>query len=158
MATITEPGYAVLSGPLVRRSDCVRALEGVGFTVLPGPPLPEDPTERQPPHRGLPSYRTPVEALEAGVPNAGHTPGTPHPDTEEAYQGDPRIAFVDVQIPDLEDALDRIAELADGARFTLRAHYPEQVITIPDLTIEQRLAQIEAHQAAIKAELRGGRR
>src|SRR5690348_5281443 len=122
MATITEPALAVLSGPLVRRNDCKRALEGVGLIVLDPEPLPEDPSAARLPHRGLAAYRNPDEALEAGKPNSGHTPGTEHPETGDAYEDDTRIGFLDVRIPDSDGALDKIAGLAEDAKFALRLH------------------------------------
>lgn len=153
MAQITEPPLAVLSGPLARRNDLKRSLEGAGLTVLDPGPLPDDPTVAVA-HRGLSSYPNPDLAADAGAPNAGHTPNTEHPETGEAYEGDPRIGFLDVQVPD--GGLDRICELAHANRFVLRVHYPEHVITVPDLTVEQRLAIVENQMAAIRQIQRGG--
>lgn len=144
MAVVTEPGVAVLSGPLLSRSDCVRALGGAGFACAQVGTPPGDP------HHGLPSHPDPDLAAEAGAPNAGHTPGTPHPDTGDPYVGDPNVGWVDVPLSP-PDILDRVVELAQTASYVLRCHSAELVTTIPDLTVEQHLATIDEHLAAIHA-------
>jgi hypothetical protein len=155
MAVVTEPGVAVLSGPVQRRGECERALKAAGFKCLDAPPLPAELGER-PPHRGLPAHRNPDEALAAGVPNAGHTPGTGHPDTGEPYQDDPRVAFLDVQVPDREGALDALATVAASAKFVLRLHCAPVTTIVPDISIDEHIALAEAHLVAAK-QMRGGR-
>jgi len=155
MATVTEPGIAVLSGPVQRRHDCERALKAGGFTVLDAPALPAEIGQRHP-HRGLPAHRNPDEALAAGIPNAGHTPGTGHPDTGEDYEDDPRVAFLDVEIPEREEAVDEIVRVAGAQRFALRLHSAPVVTQVPDMSIEEHIALAEAHLVAAK-KMRGGR-
>lgn len=156
MPTVTEPGIAVLSGPVQRRNECERALRAAGFTTLEAPPLPAELGARHP-HRGLPAHRNPDEALAAGVPNAGHTPGTGHPDTGEDYEDDPRVGFLDVQIPEREGAIDEITAVAASARFVLRMHTAPVLTHVAEISIEEHIALAEAHLVAAK-KLRGAPR
>lgn len=120
-------GAAIFSGPGVDRDKVAAALTDAGF-----PPVPEGIVLRwdDKPHddHGLASYPSPEHAAKAGVPNAGHTPGTPHPATGKQYVHDPRVAFITVPMPDHKRGkprpLDAIAKVVTGASngWGLRLH------------------------------------
>ena len=70
MTTTIPKVRIVASGPIGHRNQARQALTSAGFVVSPT----EDTW-------GLPSWPDPITAHGQGAPNAGHTPGTPHPDT-----------------------------------------------------------------------------
>ena len=153
------PGRAVFSGPAEKHSDCAQAFIGLGLAPAPlievqGPDgvarVPED----QHAH-GLPSHASPEAAEAAGAPNAGHTPGTPHPDTGGTYERDPKVDWIAVELP--EDAAEALADLQRAATdhsYALRMHTSPSVRRIEEITVEQRLERVEADMAAIR-HLRG---
>lgn len=107
MTLVDIPELVTLSGPGTELSKVEKALTDVGLR----PPVFED-FELDPyDSHGLPSYTDPVTAHAAGKPNAGHTPGEPHPATlvisgeeqanpvphhGEAYEPDTSVAFFTV--------------------------------------------------------------
>ena len=92
MTFVDTPNLCVFSGPVAQRALAHAALTQAGFTRVPDFPL-EDGTPSDG-SRGLPSQTDPTTAAEAGAPNAGHTPGTLHPETGEPYQANPDVAFL----------------------------------------------------------------
>src|SRR5271156_6682764 len=95
-------GIAVFSGPVDTRDQAITALKTAGFKPLPTGILGVGGTDwrGQPDSHGLPSHRSPAVAEAAGVPNAGHTPGKPHPVTGQSYVEDPRVSWITVPMPE----------------------------------------------------------
>lgn len=87
------PALTVLSGPAKAREMVAEALRGAGLTVLDDPLIDGEKVHDD---HGLPSHPNPKVATKAGVPNAGHTPGTAHPDSGEEYVPDARVSFLTV--------------------------------------------------------------
>jgi hypothetical protein len=100
---VEEQGMVILSGPVRTRGAAGRALQTIGFKLVP------ESLQREMGSWGLPSYADPIKAHEAEMPNSGHTPGTPHPSELEFVDGkhehacehvgedyvpDPRVAFL----------------------------------------------------------------
>jgi hypothetical protein len=119
------PLTAVFSGSRATRDRAVAVIESVGFEI----------DDRHGEHHwGFPSHRNHDEALLAGKPNAGHTPGTPHPVTGAPYEPDLRVSFITARTvaePGLHSAMLGDAELRlIPLGWTERSHWSKELAVL----------------------------
>jgi hypothetical protein len=86
----------VFGGPRATRDKASEIIRAEGFSPLNRKGEPEGENNWL-----LPSYKNPTEALTAGFPNSGHTPGGAHPDTGAAYEPAGRASFITGYFHDL---------------------------------------------------------
>ena len=159
------PALVVVSGPGSELSTVEELLASAGAKV---PQVDGVVFDKNSSH-GLPSYPDPITAEAAGHPNAGHTPGTPHPATlrfkgedgleerpnpvqhhGEAYEEDSSIAFLTVECGD-PNVVERVLQ---GRPWIVRMHIaPHEHRTAPDP--EQLLAEMDALMAEYRRQTSG---
>lgn len=118
-----ERASATFSGPVEGRDKINAALANAGFQLLPDRAA--GALVRPWDTFGLPAWANPSLADDQGAPNAGHTPGTKHPDTGKPYVDDPRVGFSTVLLDDEGDAkeLNRaVSLLGKRSGWRLRRH------------------------------------